>query len=116
LSISYNDEEPNRSDELIAFKWRIVEIVFAEDTLSSTKTFNKDQTSSTDWLINIAGSLQDAPQVAIDMAEIAVRQVQAALPRSRGGSPSSSLWYALPDERLALGEVDTSGPGASFSD
>jgi hypothetical protein len=50
------------------------------------------------------------------MAEMAVRQTQAALPSSRGGNPSSSLWSALSGEGEALDKVDTPGPGASFSD
>jgi hypothetical protein len=38
------------------------------------------------------------------------------MPSSRGGNPSSMLWSALSGEGEALGKVDISGPGASFSD
>jgi hypothetical protein len=54
--------------------------------------------------------------VAMDMAEIAIRQLQAALPWSRGGNPSSSLGCALSGEGDSLDKVDMPGPSASFSD
>jgi hypothetical protein len=42
LSVSYNNKKSNRGDELIAFKRRVVEIVFAENTLSGAKPFEEN--------------------------------------------------------------------------
>ena len=37
---SYNNEESDRGDKLVAFEWRVLEVVFAKDSLSGSKTFN----------------------------------------------------------------------------
>jgi hypothetical protein len=46
LVVPYNNKKSDRGDELIAFKRRVVEIVFAEDTLSGAKTYDESQSGS----------------------------------------------------------------------
>lgn len=41
MSVSYNNKKSDRGDELIAFKRWVVEIIFAEDTLSGAKAFDE---------------------------------------------------------------------------
>ena len=72
---SYNNEEPNGSDELITFKRRIFEVIFSKNALASTKTYIRIRIGNP-----CSECLRHVPQVAMDMAEIAARHVQAALP------------------------------------
>jgi hypothetical protein len=61
--------------------------------------------------------VENEPHVAMHIAEQAVRQVQAALPRSRGGIVSSLLCTALGiDWRSRSGDVYPSTPRAFSSD
>jgi hypothetical protein len=52
----------------------------------------------------------------MDIAEMAARHAQAALPRSRGGSASPSFRFALSREDLGIGNVEVSPTGAPLPD
>ena len=54
-SNTYHDEKSNGGDELVAFKWRILEVILAKDTLRGTKTctgllVNNSIHGSTSWM------------------------------------------------------------------
>jgi hypothetical protein len=52
----------------------------------------------------------------MDIAEMAARHVQAAFPRSRGGSASPSFRTALSVEEPGIGKVEVTPICASLSD
>jgi hypothetical protein len=98
-----NDEQPDRRHKLIAFERRVLEVVFAKDALSGAETCRKSRSA-----VQHNPMAENSPHVTMDIAEMAARHFQAALPRSRGGRLSLLLVSASSCAVSGAGSTDVS--------